>query len=597
MLDYIIRNAKVVDGTGSPAYRAAVGITGDRITAIIKDGAPLPEAKNVIDAEGKLLTPGFIDIHNHGDMSISFEPECDNFVLQGITSFVGGNCGQGAAPALKEDFVEDYLMGHQQLKGLLDVKWTTFGSWLEYMKEQNIGVNYVPLIPHNNLRGSVMGSDSNRVSTEQEEKEICALLEEGLNAGAFGMTYIADPGQPGHWASRSEMEKLFKVLENHNSYVSTHARHHQNQWVSDDGRNYYGVFVDEPGEIICGRYHGYVEFLELLRTAPKLTAVYAHLVNSFLIPHPHSQTMENALIDETLRTFVDEPVAEGLNVYFNVLPDEHSLSALQRVVRDLKRSMVYDAELKAYATDEALLANLSDSAFRQKLKKYINSGKFKMGMLSPATDPYWSECFTFVTAKDASLLKRTLMDVTKERRPNGTRHDLVYSDCLEVLFDLVLEDPDLEWALTRDNRYYLGINRLVQHPRCMPMTDSSSFPEGAKKDEGHFGYGTPPVAFTGMIRFLASSSRDKGLVPMEEAIRRMTSLPADVMRISDRGRIVEGAKADLVLMDWEKLGYVVDYNNPSVPPTGIDYVFVNGVPALEKGRLTRACTGQVLTRT
>ena len=342
-----------MDGTGTPAFHGAIGISGDKITAVFCESDILPEAKTVIDAEGKLLTPGFIDIHNHGDMSISFEPECDSYILQGITSFVGGNCGQGVAPALNDDFIEDYLMGHQQLKGLLDIQWTTFGSWLEYIRKKPIGVNYVPLVPHNNLRGSVMGSDSNRVSTPEEEQKICELLEEGLNAGAFGMTYIADPGQPGHWASRSEMEKLFKVLEKHNSYVSTHARHHQNQWPSDDGRNYYGVYVGEPGEVLCGRYHGFVEFLELLRTAPKVTAMYSHLTNAFLIPHPHSQTLENALIDETLRLFMDEPVAEGLDLYFNVLPDEHSLSALQRVTRDLNCSMRFDAELSAYATEDA----------------------------------------------------------------------------------------------------------------------------------------------------------------------------------------------------------------------------------------------------
>ena len=353
--------------------------------------------------------------------------------------------------------------------------------------------------------------------------------------------------------------------------------------------------MGEPGEVLCGRYHGFVEFLELLRTAPKVTAVYSHLTNAFLVPHPHSQTLENALIDETLRLFMDEPVEEGLNLYFNVLPDEHSLSALQKVTRDLSCSMRFDAELSAYATEKALLEALHDPAFRKTLKTYINSGKFKMGMLSPATDPYWAECFTFCTAKDSSLVNRTLMDVAKERMP-GTRHDLLYSNCIELLFDLVLEDPELEWALTRDNRYYLGINRLVQHPRCMPMTDSSSFPAGAKKEEGHFGYGTPPVAFTGMVRFLATSCRDKRLMPMEEAIRRMTSLPADVMRISDRGRIAIGNKADLVLLDWDKLDYTVDYNHPSIPPTGIDYVFVNGVPALAEGYLTHTRTGEVLTR-
>jgi len=110
------------------------------------------------------------------------------------------------------------------------------------------------------------------------------------------------------------------------------------------------------------------------------------------------------------------------------------------------------------------------------------------------------------------------------------------------------------------------------------------------------GYGNPPLSYSVFVRYLANLCRNEGLVGVEEAIRRITTMPADIMRLSDRGRIAEGTKADLVLFDWDKLDYTVDFNNPSTPPTGIDYVFVNGIPALEKGALTHALTGKVLTR-
>ena len=596
MLDYLIKNAKIVDGTGAPAYTGAIGVSGDQIAAVIPEGGALPEAKAVIDAEGKMLTPGFIDIHSHADVSLPFCPQADNNIMQGITTFVGGNCGMGIAPAHNPEFVDAYMMKKLKLEGDLTVTWKTYKEWLDHLDTLKLGPNYVPLVGHNALRGSVLGNDYNRISTPEECEKIGELLSEALDAGAFGMSYLMDPGQAGHYADPNEMQTLFKILEARNSYVTAHTRHHQNQWVSDDGRNYYGVFVDEPGEIICGRYHGFVEFLEHLKKTPKLTAVYSHLTNAFLVPHPHSQELENALIDETLRTFVDEPVAEGLDLYYNVIPDPYSLSSIQRVAKDLICSLVYDAELKAYATEEALVANLPDPAFRQKLKKYINSGKFKMGMLSPATDPYWSDCYAFFTAKDESLLGRTLMDITRERKPGLTRHDLVYSACMEVLFDLLLEDPDLEWALTIDKREYQGVKRLIQHSRCMPMTDSPAFPEKSNKWLSPMGYGNPPLSYSVFVRYLVNLCRSEGLLGMEEAIRRITSMPADIMRLADRGRIAEGAKADLVLFDWENLSFVVDFNNPSTPPTGIDYVFVNGVPALEKGALTHALTGKVIRR-
>jgi N-acyl-D-aspartate/D-glutamate deacylase len=107
MLDYLIKNAMVVDGTGKAAYQAHVGVKGDRIAAIIADET-LPEAKKVIEAEGQLLTPGFIDVHSHADVSLPVYPGGDNSIMQGVTTFVGGNCGMGVAPAYNEEFSRFY---------------------------------------------------------------------------------------------------------------------------------------------------------------------------------------------------------------------------------------------------------------------------------------------------------------------------------------------------------------------------------------------------------------------------------------------------------------------------------------------------------
>lgn len=594
MLDYLIQNAMVVDGTGKAAYKASVGVEGDRIAAIITDGQ-LPEAKKVIDAEGQILTPGFIDVHSHADVSLPVYPGADNSIMQGITTFVGSNCGMGVAPAYNEEFNQLYMMKQLQMEGYLNICWKSFGEWLDHVRSFPIGPNYVPLVGHNAIRGSVMGTDYNRAATDEELESINGLLKEALDAGAFGMSYSSDPGYAGHCADLRELRSLFKQLEERDSFITAHTRHHQNQWPSDDGRNYYGVYVGEPGEVLCGRYHGLLEFMELFKETPKLTACYSHLTNAFLAPMPHSQAMEDAMIDETLRTFVDEPAAEGYKVYFNVLTHQNSLSGIRKVVYDLSCSLAYDKVLKDYKSADVLVASLKDRAFREKLKTYVKSGKFKMNMISPATDPYWADCFTFFTAKDASLLNKTLMDVTKERT-TGLRAEMVYTNCLEVLFDLIVEDPDLEWALTRDKREYMGTNRLLANPRGMPMTDSPAFPEKSDKWLSPMGYGNPPLSYTTMVRYLVDVCREGGAMSMEEAIRRMTSQVAEMLGISGRGRIAEGMKADLVLMDWDKLNYVIDFNNPSTQPEGIRYVFVNGAAAMEEGVLTHVLSGEVLTK-
>lgn len=149
----------------------------------------------------------------------------------------------GIAPAYNDEFVESYMMKQLQLEGYLTVSWKSFGEWLDYIRSISIGPNYAPLVGHNALRGSVMGVDYRRAATAEERESICELLKEALNAGAFGMSYSADPGVPGHCADRKEMCQLFKTLEDRESFVTAHTRHHQNQWPSDDGRSYYGVYV------------------------------------------------------------------------------------------------------------------------------------------------------------------------------------------------------------------------------------------------------------------------------------------------------------------------------------------------------------------
>jgi len=597
MIDLLIKNANIVDGTGASAYAGSVAVEGDKIVAVIKDG-PLPEAKTVIDAEGCLLTPGFIDIHSHADGSLLRDSQEDNMIVQGITTHVSGNCGISLAPATNQEYVDGRLFPRWKKfwREDAEVCWKTFGEWLDFADSIPKGTNYVPLVGLNSLRGSVMGMDYSRAATAEEREQLVAQLDEALDAGAFGMSMSMDPGVPGHFADRAEVEQLFKRLEERDSYVSSHTRHHQNQWPSEDGRHFYGVFVGEKSDVNCGRYHGLLEFMEQFKTAPKLTACYSHLTNAFVTPMPHSQAMEDALLDETLRIFVDEPAAEGYPVYFNIIPHENSVGAIRKVVENLTRTMEFDAKYKDFASSEALLQQLPDADFREGFKKFLKSGRGKIGMLSPAVDAYWSDCFTFVEAKDVSVVGKTLLEVTKERMP-GNYDELLYENCYRVLFELLLNDPDLAWAMTRDKREYQGVRKLASHPRCMPMTDSASFAaETDKWSANGIGCGTHPLAFTAFVRYLVDVSRDGGCISMEEAVRKITSMPAELVKLNDRGRIAEGMQADLVLMDWEKLGYTIDFNKPTTPPDGIRYVWVNGTPALKEGELTHALTGRVIRK-
>jgi len=328
MLDILIKNSKVVDGTGSTAFLGSVGIEKEKI-AFVKEGNFDCEAVSVIDGTGLVCCPGFIDIHSHADMSINIYPEAYNLLVQGITTFVGGNCGSSLAPAINPGYYKPYY----KAIGLGDkeVHWESFGKWLDQVENLPLGANYVPLVGHNAIRGSAMGADYKRTSTKAEIAEEITLLREALDSGAYGMSVGFDAGMPGHTADRIELDSLFAVLEQNNSLLTAHTRHHQNQWPSDDGRSYYGVYVGCRGDVICGRYHGLIEFMEYYKRFPKLRTVIAHLTNAFLMPQPHGQALEDAMIDETIELLVNEPLREGYDLYYNLIPSELSISSCYRV--------------------------------------------------------------------------------------------------------------------------------------------------------------------------------------------------------------------------------------------------------------------------
>ena len=591
MLDLLIRNTWIIDGTGAPGFRGCIGIAGDRI-ALVERGECQQTAAEIIDGEGLICSPGFIDAHSHGDVSLYYYPDCYNAISQGITTFVGGNCGIGVAPALRQEFYGPY---HRSLDvDSMPVRWKTFGQWLDFIETLPIAANFVPLVPLNPLRGSILGEDYQRPSSDDEIQGELQLLDEALDAGAFGLSLSLDPGIAGHFADRRELDRLFQRLQEREVLLTAHTRHHQTQWPSDDGRTFYGWFIGHKGEVMCGRYQGLVEFMEYYRRFPGLRTMIAHLTNAFVVPQPHSLALEYAMMDETMELLVDKPNRDGCDVYFNVIPDQQSISSAYRIATPMVRNMPFEDTVKDYATEEKMIAGLRELQFRQKMKDFINGGKFKLTMLHPATDPYWAEAYQIVRSTDRDAVGKTLMQLTRERMP-GTHMEMVYNNCIEVLFDLLLEDPMAEGAMILDKREF-ATERFLGNPRCMPITDSVMLPAVPDTSRNIMGYGTPPVAYTSMVRFLVNMCREGQYLTQEDAIRRLTSLPAHVLRIADRGILRPGYCADLTILDWDELSYENDFLVPARPPRGIQHVIINGRFALKNGKICDRKAGRVLRR-
>ncbi len=217
--DLVIRNGLVLDGSGSPPLKKDIGIIGDTITTI-KDLAGA-EAERIIDAKGLYVAPGFIDIHNHSDLSILENPDAHNYVLQGVTTLVIGNCGSSPAPLTdtnKRDFEKNIKRDYPGV----EIRWESLGEYLKYLEEVKPTPNIAPLLGHGTLRSAVIGFEDKRPS-EKDHAEMKRLVEDAMRAGAFGMStgliYV-----PSMFADTREIIELMKTVAGFGGIYTTHMR-------------------------------------------------------------------------------------------------------------------------------------------------------------------------------------------------------------------------------------------------------------------------------------------------------------------------------------------------------------------------------------
>ncbi len=217
--DLIIRRGIVVDGTGSPPFRADVGIVGDRIEAVGDLGGE--KAEIVLDVPNLVIAPGFIDMHNHSDISIFEVPTADNYILQGVTTIVIGNCGYSPAPLSdvnKEEIVKEIKKEHPDV----EIRWESFGEYLKALEELRPAVNIAPLVGHGTARSAVLGFKPGQPSEDDLEK-MKEYVREAMGAGAFGVStgliYV-----PGVFSTTEEVIELAKVSARYGGIYSTHMR-------------------------------------------------------------------------------------------------------------------------------------------------------------------------------------------------------------------------------------------------------------------------------------------------------------------------------------------------------------------------------------
>jgi len=508
--------------------RADLRLSGGRIAEIAPVLDPAPRD---LDATGLTVAPGFIDIHCHSEFAAFVYPLAESKVLAGVTTDVSGNCGASPFP-----LVGEFLHRREaewRAHGLA-IDWHSAADYYARAASAPSSVNRALLAGHGALRAAVVGY-AGRPATPDERRRMRRLLDEALQAGAFGLSSgLIYP--PGCYADAEELIALARPVAEAGGYYASHLRSEGDRLLEA---------VDE--------------FLEVVRSSGVRGQV-SHLKTS----GPRNWPKAGQAIDR-LRRARDE----GLDVSADRYPYLASMTDLDSLL------------LPKWAVEgghEEELARLADPATRRRIVDEIRKAH---------PEPDYFDRITVAAVhpdRPQDAVGKTLRELA----------DRAGGDPLEAAFDLI-RDHQTQVNATYRSMSEENLRAILAEPYVAIGSDSSlrHLPADAAAERA----GLPhPRAYGTAARFLGTYVRDLGLVDWREGIRRLTSLPADIVGLKDRGRLAEGAWADLVVFDRDRVADRATYKHPWAAPDGIRHVFVNGERVVADGRHTGATPGRVLKR-
>jgi len=554
--DILIKDTKIVDGTGKPAFKGSIAIKGDKVVAV---GKVKGDADVVIDGKGLVTCPGFVDPHSHADISILRYPLAENLVMQGITTFVGGNCAWSPAPSHKMSFAE----------------------WLTKVEKKGMAVNYVPLVGHNGIRTMVMGQDYRRTATPAEVKRMKGIMREVMESGALGFSVFRDPA-PSHFADVDEIVELARVVQEYGGIYAPHTTHIQSQWPTDDPEVVsYGRYLGPPEDVWVGVYRGYLEAIEVGKRA-NIPVHIAHLSNAYRIPQPHPEFLEEEVTKATL-WLIEKSIEDGVDITFDVVASGDSISNARPLISEFYSPRIRGLSWVKDIEKEEFIERLKTREFRDRIRKIHDTFQLKLGMVHTQADPYWFDCFRILQCQNKLYEGKTLGEIARKREDG---------DALEAIFDILVDDPETLWVQFLDRRGTLAINSVfLAHPLAMPCTDVSSLPASPE------GPGLQaPIAYGLYPHYIGNYIRERKIQSLEEAIRKATHFPAQRFGLKGRGVLKPGNFADVVVFDFATINDTGDFLNPTSPPDGMEYVIVNGTIVYKDMAHTKAKPGRVLKK-
>ena len=534
--DTLIKNGTIIDGTGRLRYDADVGIRGGKIEAIgsLEDA----EAGRMVDAEGLIVAPGFIDMHSHSDMSLFDDPGGESKVHQGVTTEVTGNCSYSPFP-LGPASAANIGMGWKFEWG----EWSDLNGWAERLEANGMSINIAAQLGQAALQIAV-GANEDRPATRDEMREMQRLAAEAIEQGAFSLSTGLSLS-PSGYMSTEELVELCRAIAHYDGvFYVTHAR---------VGAGRHLLAIEEAIEI--GQKGG-------------LPVQFSHLA---IGSQPDMGGWRKPEADpvgrgpEMMELFGNARDG-GLDITYDSYPYTAGQAGIDQTVPNWAQA----------GGIETYMARLRDPEMRARIRDEVTAG---LG----GVRPLWDTWIIAEVSSDANkgFVGRSIAEIAAEREVEPAEAALQ-----------IEEEEGSEVSAVVHNRSERDVRFFLSHPLGMIGSDGLAIsPTGIHGSEQHHPrfYGTYP-------RILGRYVREQSIMSLETAVEKMSGMPAERLGLKDRGRVEEGLVADLAIFDPDTVIDRSTFEDPHQLAGGVPHVFVAGEPVVSDGAHTRARPGRVLRR-
>ena len=530
--DIVIKGGEIFDGTGIPSFKADIGIKDGKI---VKIGNITEKGSTTINADDLVVSPGFIDMHNHADHAILAFPNAECYIMQGVTTSLVGNCGLSMAPinSANLELTKSYLFPF--LRSDFDYKWDwkTSKEYFEKIRKNRTAINLAPLVGQGTLRIAVKGFDMSRASKEEMDT-MKTILKQELEEGAFGLsTGLVYP--PGSYSTTEELVELTSVLKDYDALYTTHMRSESD------------------------------ELLESVEEAIRIGEE-----NDISVEISHHKAIGKANWGKVKKTLkmLEDARKRGVNIHCDVYPYTVAMTTVS--------SLLPPWTLEGGV--EKMLARLGSQEERVKIERDITEGRMKgenwirgIGWENIVV----AECPLDKNSEGKSL-KTLFQEKNQFQKPFKALFDWLIKIKGEATMVFICMDED-------------DVKTVISSPLSIIISDSWVIaPRGGGKPHPR-GYGS-------FSRILGKYVREEKILTLKEAIKKMTSMPAKKIGLKDRGILQEGYWADITIFNKDEIKDKATFKNPHQYAEGIYYVIVNGELAVNHGEITGRKPGKILKK-